>query len=195
MTLPEVVTETGGEMDFELDDHGFSWVGTCKLPSWAGYLDRSGAYGGAGDRQHSDGTVEIVFAPEGRDASPLTPAERSSVQWLLDNQSDVSEAVKAAIFRQYPELQAIDGNPPAGTSPHMPPLTSPEDLKGLVGLYAINVHQISKAGSPYLGFEFGCTWDDDHGLGVLMHGLEVVEVGGSDTARLLWIAKRHAGEA
>jgi hypothetical protein len=46
--------------------------------------------------------------------------------------------------------------------------------------------------APYVGFEFGCTWDDEHGLGVLMHGERVVDVGGAETAFLLWIAERDA---
>ena len=75
----------------------------------------------------------------------------------------------------------------------MPDIFSADDLKPLVGLYAVNVHQIEKDALPYLGFEFGCTWDSEHGLGVLRHGTRVVEVGGADTAILLWIAERDAG--
>jgi len=32
----------------------------------------------------------------------------------------------------------------------------------------------------YAGFEFGCTWDEEYGLGVLMHGTRTVEIGGAD---------------
>jgi len=39
---------------------------------------------------------------------------------------------------------------------------------------------VEKDGIPYVGFEFGCTWDEEHGLGVLMHGTRTVEIG--DTA-------------
>ena len=55
---------------------------------------------------------------------------------------------------------------------------------------AVNVHPIQHQGLPYAGFEFGCTWDDEHGLGVLMHGTRVVKIGGADTAILLWLAKQ-----
>lgn len=75
----------------------------------------------------------------------------------------------------------------------MPDISSIEDLKSLIGLYAVNVHQIDKGSLPYIGLEFGCAWDEEHGLGVLMHGTRPVEVGASDTALLLWIAKQDAG--
>ena len=92
-------------MDFELDSHGFCWVLRRDLPSWAGYLDRSGAYGGEGGIQPSTGAVDIVFAHEGRDDSAMTDHERSLVQWFFDHEPGVSDAVKAAIFQNYARLQ------------------------------------------------------------------------------------------
>jgi hypothetical protein len=56
----------------------------------------------------------------------------------------------------------------------------------------VHLHPIKRADLPYLGFELGCTWDEEHGLGVLMHGTRAVAVGGSDTALLLWIAEEDA---
>jgi hypothetical protein len=56
----------------------------------------------------------------------------------------------------------------------------------------VNVHQVQKDGIPYVGFEFACTWDEEHGLGVLMHGTRTVEIGGADTAFLLWLAEVDA---
>lgn len=41
----------------------------------------------------------------------------------------------------------------------------------------------------YVGFSFWCTWDDEHGLGVMTHKNRVVKIGGVDTALLNWIAE------
>lgn len=180
-------------MHFELDSHGFFWVSRARLAAWAGFLDRSGAYGGPGKNVLSDGTVEIVFAPEGRDNAPLRKDELLLVEWVIDNERDLAQAALAAIFDEYPRLQARYGDSDEELAELMPDISSVDDLKRLIGLYAINVHQISKDGLPYAGFEFGCTWDDGHGLGVLMHGSRVVRIGGSDTAGLLWIAEKDAG--
>ncbi|HLI65970.1 MAG TPA: hypothetical protein VKU90_06365, partial [Caulobacteraceae bacterium] len=91
-----------------------------------------------------------------------------------------------------PRLQALYGYDPDEQAQYMPDLAGPDDLRRLIGLYAVDVHQVRNGAAPYLGFEFGCTWDDEHGLGVLMHGTRIVEVGGADTAFLLWIAERDA---
>ncbi len=44
------------------------------------------------------------------------------------------------------------------------------------------------------GYEFGCRWDDEHGLGAMTHAGRVVEVGGADTAILEWIATGDGGK-
>jgi hypothetical protein len=179
-------------VDFQLDDHGFSWVASATLPSWKGYLARTGAYGRLGNGALSDGSVEVVFAPEGRDASPLTEQELALVSWFLENEASISDAAKTAIFQKYHELQESYDCSPSEKAECMPDISSVEDLKRLIGLFAVHVHQIEKGGLPYIGLEFGCTWDNEHGLGVLMHGTRPVEVGGSDTAILLWIAEQDA---
>ena len=179
-------------MDFKLDDHGFSWVAATVLPSWEGYLDRTGAYGGPGKSSSTDGSVELVFAPEGRDASPLTDQELSLINWFLENEPSVSDAAKRAIFQKYPVLQDSYGYSTREKAEFMPDISSIDELTQLIGLYAVNIHQIEKDSTPYIGLEFGCTWDEEHGLGVLMHGIRPVEVGGGDTAITLWIAKQDA---
>ena len=73
-------------VDFKLDDHGLFQTAKTRLASWAGYLDRSGPYGGPGPAERSDGTVEIVFAPEGRDTSPLTDHEQALEQRVFNLQ-------------------------------------------------------------------------------------------------------------
>ena len=72
----------------------------------------------------------------------------------------------------------------------LPTITSVEGLTKVIALEEINVHQISKDEVPYVGYQFSCSWDEEHGLGVLMHDKRLIEVGGSDTAFLLWIAER-----
>ena len=82
----------------------------------------------------------------------------------------------------------------------MHPVADAGDFRRLTGLHAVHVHQVALRalndeladGVPYVGFEFGCTWDDEHGLGILMHGQRAVEIGGADTAFLLWIAEQDA---
>jgi hypothetical protein len=74
----------------------------------------------------------------------------------------------------------------------MPEIERAEDLRKLMGLSSIHVLNAAKDETAYIGFEFGCTWDCEHGLGVMTHRTRVVEIGGADSSFLAWIAKRDA---
>src|SRR5262249_41671750 len=73
-----------------------------------------------------------------------------------------------------------------------PKIENEEDLKRHIGLYAINIHHITPDGLPYVGYEFGCDWREQHGLGVLMHGTRAVAVGFAHVAGLSWVAEEDA---
>jgi hypothetical protein len=61
-----------------------------------------------------------------------------------------------------------------------PPVQSPDDLKRLIRLEKLRVLDVSTNDCSLIGFNFACSWDDEHGIGVLIHGASVVEVGEND---------------
>src|ERR1019366_2669561 len=167
---------------------GLCWSAPLTLVSWAGYQSRYGPYGAVDSTTPSDGSVTLVFAPEGRGTEALTRAELGLIAWFEMHEPSVSEAVKAAILAccapdNAARLRDFDFDD------SFPRVKSQDDLRGLVGLHTVFVHQIETGGAPYIGYEFGCEWDVEHDLGVLMRGTELIEVGQADTAFLLWIAK------
>ncbi|MES2949685.1 MAG: hypothetical protein V4858_14175 [Pseudomonadota bacterium] len=124
----------------------------------------------------------------------MTKTEVASVEWLLKHETSVSRTLLSALLGEYPSLQEQYGYSEDEQAKLMPDVTSVDGFRNLIGLHSVNVHPLLKDGIPYVGFEFGCTWDDEHGLGVLVHGTRVVEIGGADTAILLWIAEQDAAE-
>ena len=42
------------------------------------------------------------------------------------------------------------------------------------------MHPIAKDGFAYIGLELGCTWDEEHGAGVLLHCGRIVDIGQAD---------------
>jgi hypothetical protein len=90
-----------------------------------------------------------------------------------------------AIVEQYSDFVEPD---------QLPPVNSIEDFRAIIGLTTVHLHAVERLGLPYVGFELGCSWDDEHGLGVLMHGTRVVEIGGADTAFVAWVAEQDAAK-
>ncbi len=64
----------------------------------------------------------------------------------------------------------------------VPVVNQPEELKELIKLHTVHVESGAKDGIAYLGFEFDCNWDEEHGLGVMMHGSRVLEVGQAEVS-------------
>jgi len=65
---------------------------------------------------------------------------------------------------------------------NMPEIKNPNDLLSLISPGTVYVLAKDIDGFVRIGFGFGCKWDEEHGLGVLTHKGNVLEVGESDTA-------------
>lgn len=181
--------------EFQWDE--YFWITSARLPAWSGYQRRSGSYGSRSAEDEadtrSDGTVQILFAPEGRGEGPLTDEEIALVQWVIDHQAAVHDAMLTKLFEGYPAMRerAWEWFDEKEAEILLPQLQSPDQLKDLFRISGLNVHQIEQDGRPFIGIELGCDWETEHGVGILLHGDQPLEIGGGDTAILLWIAKKH----
>jgi hypothetical protein len=171
--------------------NGSFWQAAVRLPCWEGFQSRHGAYGCKDTDQASDGSVTLIFAPEGRDESPLLDSELQLARWAVQHAPDMQHSLLEALLVQYPAIQKEYRG--FAQPEDLPRVQSAHDFRSIIGLHSVNVHPIEHQDLPYVGLELGCSWEREHGLGVLMHGTRVVEIGGADTAILLWIAERDAG--
>jgi len=179
------VKQDMNKLTFVWDD--YFWISKTKLKSWEGFKTFR-----AGSRRPSDGTVQIVFAPEGRGGDELDTGELRLIDQFVKNEPEISKSALAYLAREYPKLQSQYCYSGTEKKEKMPDVRREADLRSLVCLHTLNIHQIADTGAPYVGYQFHCTWDEEHGLGILMHGTRPVEVGGADTAILLWVARKDA---
>ena len=174
--------------DFVWDE--FNWKASTILPVWQGFQSRRGPYDAQDSLTPSDGLIDIVVGPEGRDDSPLLDSELEQILWVTSHAQQMQHALLARLLLEWPRIRADYAG--IVEPEHIPPIQSARDFRTLIGLNKIFIHTIRPAAAPYAGFEFGCNWEEEHGLGVLMHGTRVVEIGDADIAFMLWVAKRDA---
>ncbi len=171
----------------------YFWAGEVVLPSWAGFQSRRGAYGAVNSHAASDGSARLtVTSPSGDPPTPPIAEQVRAFGLLRDNEREVADSVLRAIFAAYPGLRDSYGYDEEEAAELMPDIERAEQLRGLMGLSHVHVLNVAKDGVAYIGFEFGCAWDGEHGLGVMTHRDRVVEVGGADTSFLEWIAEQDA---
>jgi hypothetical protein len=134
------------------------------------------------------------YSVEGNESEPLLVIEdaevasagmahaghRKAVDWLLENEKRVHQAIVTAVLahlpamkRKYEELEIED---PAFDAKTL------DELREVISPAKVYIFPHAKDGLPYFGFDFDCAWDPEHGFKVMLHGatvfaLEVDECG------------------
>jgi hypothetical protein len=173
----------------------FFWSATVTLPAWEGFQCRLGPYASRVGRKASDGTVRLsVSTPFGQKQTPPSPEQAAAYRDLVARQRAIRGSILQAIFHEYPDYRAsyIADYDLDESDETVPVLDRPEQLKDLIGLSGVLIHPVIREGVAYVGYEFGCVWEEEHGLGAMVHQDRVVTVGHADVAILEWIADRDA---
>jgi hypothetical protein len=176
----------------------YFWVGEVTLPSWAGFQTRRGPYGAVSSKKPSDGSARLNVTPEDDERrSPPLAAQVAAFRHLLDNEPAVAASILRAAFDRYPAEKAAyaDAYSDEEAAEVLPDIDGPAGLRSLIGLSDVHVLSVAKDGAAYVGFEFGCVWDPEHGFGVMTHLGRVVKVGQADVAFQERAAMRDAGPA
>lgn len=175
----------------------YFWTAKDNLPAWAGFQERHGPYASANSEKPSTGDIKIfIKPPKTTEASfgPPAPEQSTAYNFLKQNNRDIAMAALEAIFEKYPEWQDSYGYEDDEREEFMPDIRSPNDLKQLIGLGTVHILNIAKDGHAYHGLEFGCTWDEEHGVGVLLHKDRVIKVGDASQAFEEWPARHDGGK-
>lgn len=64
-----------------------------------------------------------------------------------------------------------------------PALDDMDDFINYINIDSINIVDSEEGGISYVGFDGGCTWDDEHGFGCVFHKLELLDIGDWDTGQ------------
>jgi hypothetical protein len=110
-----------------------------------------------------------------------SPAQSKAYIFQQEHGEEVVAAVLKALLPYYQGLRGVwaDSHDSAKLNEIMPEIT---DFKDLINLSQVHVHSWQKSDFAYVGLGFGCSWDREHALGVMLHQARVVEIGGADVS-------------
>ena len=185
------------EQDEQWRDLGW-WNGRVQVPFFSGYdtvaSDKAAELSGtknwqkSPDDRHERGDFELCVINEAG-GEPSAQQERVFVHFL-ENQDTICNAVIQTIFRYYQSNWGYWRSGDAGHDLSIPELQSLSDLKTVVRFAGLYVYDDSNGGGAILGFCFECTWDIEHGLGVLVRDGRVIKLGEND---ICWSGPTAAG--
>jgi hypothetical protein len=117
---------------------------------------------------------------------PPSAQHLRAFEWLMRNGAVMMQAVLDAILAEYPGLQARYNYSPEEAAAIMPTLREAKDLIPLIDQPGLYVYEVIDGEGPHIGFLFGCTWDQEHALGIMMHGFRLLLIGEADCAFSGW---------
>jgi hypothetical protein len=157
-------------------EYGFE--GTIELQAWDEFLtDLNGVY-------------DLDIGGDMAEDNPVIAQEHiDAYNYAIQNQSSIRESIIRILMEKYPEMKSEYGYDQDEAEEFMPDVKNKEGFKDLIGLLRVHIMNVFKNGTAYTGYEFTCTWDEEHGFGVMMHKDNVVEMGGADMSFLTWVAE------
>lgn len=151
------------------------WEGTIQLREWEKY------FGNKLDIKINVGGDSIV--------DEITAVHENTFNYFIEQQSKIIDKAIQEIYLNYTIWQKEYGYDEDEKSSLMPDITCKEDLIKLIKPNKIYIMDIEIDNLAYFGIDFKCRWDEEHGLGLMLHKCRVVKIGGSDTAFMTWIAE------
>ena len=159
------------------------WESNITLAAWSGYSRR---FSPECPRYAKSDGFNFVIRTKPTPATPCpipTSAQTVAFDFLLKSQHAVQSAILEALLPYYnerrPDYKAFLGR---DFKLLIPKATNIAVFRELISPGTIFLHPAEKAGMAYTGFLFSTCWEVEHGLGFILHGGRVVEIGDAETA-------------
>ena len=154
----------------------FKIEGFVVLEAWKGFQSRGGAYGSLDSKEASNGSVRItVDADIVEGLAKITEEQVNAYNYLIQHQEIIKDAILQSLLSDYKNMQEYYDYEEGDEE--MPAVDNVSQFSNLIGLSTIHIINVNKDGIAYVGYQFGCTWDDEHGLGFMTHTNRVIHIG------------------
>lgn len=184
----EVIPDNLNIPNIEFRDGGF--VAIVSLPIWENFQSKQGIYSLLETNQYPSGEFTISIGGDMVQDNPVITIEHvNAYDYLTTNSEEVCKSILTKLLTEYKTLQVDYGYDEDETREVMPNILNIEEFKKIIGLSQIHILNVSKDNIAYVGYQFDCTWDEEHGLGFMTHKNRITAFGGADVSFLTWVAK------
>lgn len=176
---------------FEFDGN---WTTDYQFDAFKGLQSRRGSYTSKSSSQKSDGTISLTINDDTSESPDPSPQQINSINYLIKHPEEIKIAMRKGIDSIYEDLKkqyGYDENEPE-TKEWFPKVDGLKDYDKVFGVGNVFIQLPSKDEHSYVGIECGCTWDEEHGLGFLLHKNRLVGIGSADEA-FNWNAYKDNG--
>jgi len=165
-----------GQLKFDADGgakmEAGAWIGKRGFPEFLPFRETPHAKGKAPT------TFELLVVAE--DQEQPTPAQVGAFEFFVEHETAVCGTIIDAVFRWYVRRRKQDRE--WFEEQDCPEIDKANSLRELMTFQGLRVRRDEFQGTALTGFSFSCKWDEEHGLGVLVHRGTVLDVGQADVA-------------
>lgn len=166
---------------------GDDYEGSLLLDAWKGFQSRQGPYASQDNEERSSGQVKVTVEGIPVDyVKVCSAAQAASIHYLVEHSESIRDSLLKGLLDIFPSWREV-------YEEYFPDVSNISQFKDVIGLSYLHILSAERDGFAYVGFELGCSWDDEHGTGVLMHKERVIEVGQADTSVNSWAAYDDIG--
>ncbi len=126
---------------------------------------------------HKRGIVKLFFRNKEEIDKEPSLSQINAVNFYLENQDKLAVLLNEKLWEDWPKI-VIDYD--LDYDDRFPKIMSPKELKKVYGIHSMVISENSKNGISYCGFYGYSKFDQEHGIGFVLHRLEVLEFGSSD---------------
>lgn len=189
-------TPDSGDFKWDATPNALQWQGTIELPSlidvWMQWNDVGcKVTDRRNDANLSDRRGEfsvLAFAPESAASDPQLQAAGLSIEQqaayrnTVENESAICQVVLETIAAYFSAEWADYYSEDGASDDLIQHVSTSAGIGQTLNLNSIFIHNTTNGGIAKVGFGFDCSWESEHGVGVLLHRSEVLKVGGEDEA-------------
>jgi len=171
------------------------WEFAYQFEAFKGLQSRRGTYTSRDSGQESDGTVNVSILEELNEETDPTEEQINSINFLIENPEKIQRTLFKALEIEYPKLKEQYGyvEEEEDSRKWFPEVKSLDEFRKVFGVGNLFVLMPQKENYSYVGLECGCTWDEEHGLGFLLHKDRLIKIGAADEAFSTWEAFKDNG--
>lgn len=137
------------------------------------------------------GEIRISLPTPDRGHWPLYHPAFWGLRALKDLGPELESNLLAALLADYPRIRTEYDFLPTEEFPELlPQVSTADELRPLIRLATASMMPMQTI-TPYIGWDFVCSWDEEHGWGAITHGSEVIATGTGDLASDAYVAEQH----
>ena len=133
--------------------------------------------------------IDVEICPD--DNEKITDSSKEELQFFADNYNKYREIYLDALLKYYERRRINLGYNGEEEQDGYPCITTTAQLLETITFTGMIIHKHKRSGHHAIGLFFDCTWEQEHGAGVLMAGYEVISAGDYDDAYYAYALNDH----